>query len=81
MTAIIAAVGLKALAYTATGIAAVFGLLFIGHTAKSSGAADQRAADAQKGKDDEVAATKARSDVDALGDAAVDDRLRGFQRK
>lgn len=67
--------------YIAAGIG-VLGVIVGGwFAAKKSGAADQRAADTQKGMDDVAAASKARSGVDALGDAAVDDRLRQFERK
>ncbi len=81
MTALIAAVGVKALTYAATAIAFFAGLFVVGHVVKNAGAADQRAADAEREKADNAAVTKARSDVDGLSDAAVDDGLRKFQRK
>lgn len=81
MTAIIAAIGVKALAWGATAAAALIAMLFVSRTIKNSGASDQRAVDAQEAEADNVAATKARSGVDELSDSSVDQRLHGYQRK
>lgn len=85
MSALIAAFGagavVKAITYGATAILALGGMFFIGHTIKSSGVDQQRAIDAQKEIDDADAASKVRSNVDALGNDALDKRLRPFERK
>jgi len=67
--------------YIAAGIAAVGVIAGGWFAAKKSGAAEQRAATTAKEMNDVAAASKARSGVDALGGAAVDERLRQFQRK
>lgn len=50
-------------------------------SARSSGVASQRAADALKTETDNATAAKARAGVDGLADPALDQRLRQFQRK
>jgi len=81
MSALLATFGVKALAWAGGALLAVLGGLLALRSAKSSGAAQQRADDAQRGRDDDAKGAKARANVDGLNDAAVDDQLRGYQRK
>ncbi len=81
MTALIASIGGDVVAWVVGGLGVVLALFFAQKTIKASGAAEERAENTQKGLNDVATATKARSNVDALGDSAVDDRLRRFERK
>lgn len=81
MSALLAGLGVPAVAWIIGGLGLLIASLFTARSIKSSGGADQRAADTQRGLNDVQTGSKARAGVDALGDAALDDKLRQFERK